>query len=102
MVRFYGVISAMSIGMFVALVLLMNTLGGTQPIHPALRGFIEGCEDIPQPCWYGIVPGVTTLEDAKRSIISRNWVYSHTETQGVMFPYEYYLGDSCNIALQYT
>lgn len=30
-----------------------------------MRGFIEGCEDKPQPCWYGIIPGETTLEDAR-------------------------------------
>jgi hypothetical protein len=39
-------------------------LGGTQSIHPALRGFGEGCADTSQPCWYGIVPGQTTLDEA--------------------------------------
>jgi len=29
----------------------------TQLPHPALRGFVEGCDGKPQPCWFGIVPG---------------------------------------------
>src|SRR5689334_17247061 len=36
-----------------------KAVGALQPPNPALRGFVEGCEDKPQPCWYGIVPGVT-------------------------------------------
>ncbi len=39
--------------------LAARILGSTQPPNPALRGFTEGCEDQPQPCWYGVVPGVT-------------------------------------------
>jgi hypothetical protein len=39
-------------------------IGSLQPPNPALRGFIEGCEDKPQPCWYGVVPGVTTAKNA--------------------------------------
>jgi hypothetical protein len=61
MIRFYRNIGAAGMGVFVALILLMSAIGSTQPIHPALRGFIEGCEGIPQPCWYGIVPGYTSL-----------------------------------------
>jgi hypothetical protein len=41
-----------------------KAIGALQPPNPALRGFVEGCEGQPQPCWYGIVPGVTTLEEA--------------------------------------
>ena len=45
-----------------SLSLVARALGTTQPPNPALRGFVEGCEGKPQPCWYGIVPGVTTAE----------------------------------------
>jgi hypothetical protein len=41
-----------------------SLLGGTQPIHPALRGFVEGCADTLSPCWYGVIPGQTTFEAA--------------------------------------
>lgn len=47
-----------------ALALTARALGGTQPPNPALRGFIEGCEDKPQPCWHGIVPGETSYDEA--------------------------------------
>jgi hypothetical protein len=51
-------------GFFVLLALIARALGSTQPPNPALRGFTEGCEDKPQPCWYGIVPGVTEIREA--------------------------------------
>lgn len=44
-----------------------KAIGSLQsPNNPALRGFTEGCEDKPQPCWYGIIPGVTTEEEANQ------------------------------------
>ncbi len=33
-------------------------------MHPALVGFIEACAGQPQPCWNGIVPGVTSGAEA--------------------------------------
>jgi hypothetical protein len=62
LIRFYLRLAIVLLLIFGALIPLMSAIGGTQSIHPALRGFIEGCEGIPQPCWYGIVPGVTTPE----------------------------------------
>lgn len=56
MLRLYVVISSSVVLACVTLIVLMNMLGSTQSIHPALRGFVEGCEALPQPCWYGIVP----------------------------------------------
>ncbi|MEO8610692.1 MAG: hypothetical protein ABI690_22535 [Chloroflexota bacterium] len=29
-----------------------------------MNGFTQGCENKPQPCWYGIVPNKTKFEDA--------------------------------------
>lgn len=51
-------------GFFLLLSLTARALGSTQPPNPALRGFSEGCEDKPQPCWYGIVLDVTDGETA--------------------------------------
>jgi hypothetical protein len=45
---------------FLALMVAARMVGAGQPLNPALSGFVEGCEDKPQPCWYGIVPGQTT------------------------------------------
>ena len=44
--------------------LAARTLGNTQPYNSAMRGFIEGCEGQPQPCWYGLVPDKTSFDDA--------------------------------------
>lgn len=51
------------IAVFTALILASHTLGTNQIPNPALAGFTEDCEGITQPCWYGIVPGVTTLRE---------------------------------------
>jgi hypothetical protein len=48
---------------FLSLSLIARAIGMTQPPNPALRGFMEGCEGKSQPCWYGIVLGVTTWEE---------------------------------------
>jgi hypothetical protein len=55
----------------VALNMAARVLGSTQPPNPALEGFTVGCEGISQPCWYGIVPGETTLGET-RSILARH------------------------------
>jgi hypothetical protein len=48
---------------FAALAMVSRAIGTAEPPNPALMGFIEGCEDTPQPCWYGLVPGVSTLRE---------------------------------------
>ena len=48
-------------------------LGNTQPPNPILLGFTENCEHQPQPCWYGIVPGVTTMDDVKDRLLSSGY-----------------------------
>jgi hypothetical protein len=63
MIRFYFKLTLSTAPIFLALFLIARALGMTQPPNPALRGFTEGCKDKPQPCWYGIVPGVTRKED---------------------------------------
>jgi hypothetical protein len=64
MIRFYFKLTLSTAPIFLALFLIARALGTTQPPNPALNGFTEGCEDKPQPCWYGIVPGMTTEEEA--------------------------------------
>lgn len=43
-----------------------KAVGALQPPNPALRGFVEGWEGKPQPCWYGILPEATTRADAEK------------------------------------
>jgi hypothetical protein len=61
-------------GFFLLLALAARALSNTQPPNPALGGFVEGCEHQPQPCWYGIVPDVSTLEDAYHWLLKNNFV----------------------------
>ncbi|MEZ4670296.1 MAG: hypothetical protein R3E39_20510 [Anaerolineae bacterium] len=60
-----------AISIFLLFSLSARALGSTQTPYSALAGFLTGCEDLPQPCWYGIVPGKTSLETA-RQILTRN------------------------------
>ncbi|MEZ4670297.1 MAG: hypothetical protein R3E39_20515 [Anaerolineae bacterium] len=46
--------------------LTARALGGSQPPGSELVGFTSGCEGLPQPCWYGVVPGITTVDEANR------------------------------------
>jgi hypothetical protein len=67
-----------------------HMLGRVQPPKAALMGFMTGCEDKTQPCWYGIVPGVTGVQevlqimagtgepDVARSIFSRDYTLLFT------------------------
>jgi hypothetical protein len=63
-----------------------RALGTTQPTNPALAGFTEGCQGKPQPCWYGIVPGVTTTEETQEILSQLG--YKETPTQVFSFGYE--------------
>jgi hypothetical protein len=65
MFRFYLHLTIILFPLFVLLAITMSVIGSTQPIHPALRGFVEGCENIPQPCWYGIALGRMTVQEAE-------------------------------------
>jgi hypothetical protein len=68
MVRFF--IHPLLIGILLLLLLMnvMIALGNRQAIHPALRGFTEGCEEAFFSCWYGVIPNETTLEEATTTI----------------------------------
>jgi hypothetical protein len=63
MPRVLALVSILCISMFTTGTMVAQILGHWQPPNPALRGFHDGCDDKPQPCWYGIIPGVTTLDE---------------------------------------
>jgi len=60
---------------FLSVGLLSKALGSLQPPSTALAGFVEGCEGKPQPCWYGIVPGVTTVDEAQHLLSARDYQF---------------------------
>lgn len=49
--------------LFAALTIFTRVLGAGEPLNPVLAGFVTNCENKPQPCWYGIVPGLTRDDD---------------------------------------
>jgi hypothetical protein len=53
-------ITALMTLLMLSLLFAARVLGGVQSPNPSMAGFEEGCDDQPQSCWYGVVPGVTT------------------------------------------
>ena len=70
MTRIYLKLTTPVFGLLLALMVIAPLFGAAQPPNPALRGFVEGCEDKPQPCWYGIVPAKTKTDEAKQVLES--------------------------------
>jgi hypothetical protein len=70
-----------------ALSLTAGALGSTQPPNPALQGFVEGCEDKPQPCWYGIVPGITTAEETMHVLEEQGYRRVNQSEQSYTFSF---------------
>ncbi|MBI1281162.1 MAG: hypothetical protein GC179_23755 [Anaerolineaceae bacterium] len=68
------------ISLLMILILVAHIFGSTQQTSLALRGFVEGCQVLPQPCWYGIVPGITTLEESKAQLLSHGYVLASNST----------------------
>jgi hypothetical protein len=61
-------LSAYLVAMLLTLNIAAKTIGSLQPPNPAMKGFTEGCDNKPQPCWYGIVPGETKPNEAKQKL----------------------------------
>jgi len=61
MPRFLLALIATLTALTFTLALTARAWGEARPPHPALRGFVEGCEAVPQPCWYGITPQQSNL-----------------------------------------
>jgi hypothetical protein len=64
--RGFGLRVVMLAGALALFNVLALSVGGLKPAHAALDGFVETCADKPQPCWNGIVPGVTTIDETRR------------------------------------
>lgn len=58
---------------FFVLSAVTRVSGEIQPTNPALRGFVTGCEAKPELCWYGIVPGITTVEEASQILLDKGF-----------------------------
>ena len=60
--------------------LIAKGIGSLQPPNPALQGFTQGCENKPQPCWYGIEPSsVMSLDEIIRNLEKATFVVTQHE-----------------------
>jgi hypothetical protein len=104
MLHLYLKLTALLLALFTLLSAVLLALGSTQPLHPALRGFIEGCEGIPQPCWYGIIAGQSTKDDVAVMLNEAGYVFVADESQGIISYLQYRpanVGDGCSVSLVY-
>lgn len=65
MIRHLFKLNVLMLVIFALLSSAAHVVGMTQPQNQVLADFSEGCEGKPQACWYGIVPGVTSMTDVK-------------------------------------
>jgi hypothetical protein len=96
LLRLYLHLSVILILLFTLCGFALSALGSTKPIHPALRGFVEGCEGLPQPCWYGIALGSTTFDEAREVIRSGLYYIQLNYQSGT---YLNILADDCVVQL---
>jgi hypothetical protein len=97
MLRIYLRLALLLVIAFTLLFMAMRALGSSQPLHTALRGFAEGCEGVPQPCWYGIGVGSTTRTQAQQILIAHGYRWLNQTRYGD-FTREWFEGD-CNVTL---
>lgn len=81
MLRLYTNATVLMFPLFIAFIILMRLLGITQLPHPALTGLGSCLEEAVQ-CWYGIVPGVTSIADAQRTIATLGYRHGISNQTG--------------------
>jgi hypothetical protein len=65
--------------LFAGLISAANTVGALRLPNFAITGFTRGCEDRPKTCWYGIVPGLTTMGDADSIFVRLGFIFEEKE-----------------------
>jgi hypothetical protein len=88
LLRGFFILARLKISVYLVAILLTGSIaaksiGSLQPINPALKGFVEGCEDKPQPCWYGIVPGNTMTKEAEIILTDLEYIADVAETRTI-------------------
>jgi hypothetical protein len=68
----------------VVLSLAARMLGSMQPPNPALNGLTEACVGIQQPCWFGVIPGVTTVAETHRTLLDLGYSPSQRSSFGII------------------
>src|SRR5689334_20565166 len=103
MFRFYLRLVILFIPLFVLFAITMSALGSTQPLHPALRGFVEGCEGVPQPCWYGVVSLRIQVHEVEARLNSVGYSGEYLSNNGSRNYVSYSNADAdCHVRVYYT
>ena len=71
MLRLFFKLALLMILLLTITSLIARAFGNTQSPNSVLDGFTQGCQD--QPCWYGIVPGVTAVDAAKAKLLGNGY-----------------------------
>jgi hypothetical protein len=61
--------------------------GLAQPAHRALAGFSDQCTAARQPCWHGIIPGLTPIDKATRIVERLGYTVSLHKTTDFILRY---------------
>lgn len=59
-------------------------IGLMQPPSTALQNFSDQCEGLPRLCWYGIVPGRTTVADVQGVLTETGYTASRRSSYGII------------------
>jgi hypothetical protein len=62
--RFFLQLTTALIVVFATTNAIAIAAGNSHPPNPAAAGFSIGCVEAAQPCWYGILPGITSGNEA--------------------------------------
>lgn len=65
--------------------LAARALGTLSPPNPILRRFTVGCEGQAQPCWNGIIPGVTPIADAQARVEAQGYTLFNIANNNLYF-----------------
>ena len=75
-----------------------------KPLPLALNGFIENCEGIAQPCWYGLVAIHSSITDAENILLPLGYtqVEEGTDYEWLYRVYSPPSADFCAVQIQYV
>lgn len=77
------------IGLFLLSTLASRLVGAAQAPSPMLTGFTTDCDGQAEACWYGIIPGVTAIQDARKTLEALGYQreLAGTELSDRLMPY---------------
>lgn len=95
-VHFLSRLAIFLILIFTGLMTVMISIARLQAPHRLLASFKLGCQGKPSPCWDGIVPGLTNIEEARRILQKAGYqIGTINDTSGYDYFYSGQLVPGC-------